>query len=358
VRAPFALVPAWFTLIAACGGDPLPSRILRQWTYATPAAAAPPGVGPEDRVLGVLREAAPAGGGELVTIQAANGLKIEGPHPGAPLSDHAPIFAAGRVVVISKIGKLVAINLAGEIAYTEPPGNGLGLTSPLTLAADGTLRVGTTAGSLITFNPETGAEIGRAEAGGAISTAPAAAAGGVAYAATDLGRVIGADAQGAIVFDRSVTPPASGPSVADNGDLWVGAGDGVVVFGADGTEKGRRARAARVVGTLPLPGGDALAWGEDGLIERLGPDASLRWSAASALSSPPPIYARPVLVPDQAVGFIDSRGIAHLVDAAGTERATLELGAAPLPEATVSDLGALLVSAGGSIEAIGFVLGE
>ncbi|MCC7385711.1 MAG: PQQ-like beta-propeller repeat protein [Deltaproteobacteria bacterium] len=343
-------------LMACGGGGEEVARIARQWTHEGPATTAPPGVGPERRVLVLLKDAAPEGGGQLVTLDDGTGRPIEGPFP-APLTDHAPVFSSGKIVVLTKIGKIVAMNLAGETLYTVPDGNGLGLSSPLAVAPDGSLRVGTTSGLLLGFAIEDGRELFRVDTQGAIASPLAVAPDGTTYAATDLGRLVGVDARGVVVFDRTVTPPASGPSVAASGEILVGEGSGVRIFGADGGERAAHARAARVVGTRLLDEGRFLAWGEDGVVEILRLDGGVETRFTTASASPPPVYAPPLPLPGGAFGVLDHLGKLHLVGADGVERTTFALAAEPLREvAQASTASVLLVAVGRTIEAVRFTM--
>jgi outer membrane protein assembly factor BamB len=352
-RGPLTILSS--VLFAACGGDgAVVGRVIQQWSFSAPAATAPPGVGPERRVIVVLKDAAPGAGGKLVTLEQANGMVLESPPDGAPLSEHAPLFASGKIFVMSKIGKLSALDLAGTTHFTVPDGDPLGPTGPLVAGPDGIVRVGTTSGFVLGFDPNDGSEKFRVEAGGAVSTAIGVAADGTAYAATDIGRVIGVSAAGLVVFDETVEAPASGPSVAPNGDVVVGEGTGVRIFSSDGNEKAKHPRAARVVGTRVLESGEILAWGEDGKLELLSAEGEARWSYSTAASSPPPIYARPRPVEEGAFGLIDSKGVAHLVDANGKALATLALDGEPSREVADSELNALFVSIGSTVRGVGF----
>lgn len=343
--------------LAGCGGGEITGRIGQQWTHDTPSAAAPPGVGPEQRVIAVLETAAPGAGGQLVTLEQGNGLVLEGPYDGAPLSQHAPLFAGGKIFVISKIGKLTALDLAGTTLFGVPEQGQLGPTSPLTAGSDDWVRVGTTSGMVLAFDSSDGSERMRAEAGGAITTPLAVASDGTTYAATDTGRVVGVSKTSVIVFDQQVDPPASGPSVLSSGDIAVGEASGLRIFSPQGAERLKHSRAARVVGTRALEDGGLLAWGEDGVVERLSADGTVELRYVTAASSPPPVYATPKPIGDR-LALIDSSGVVHLVDTDGTAMATLELGAEPLREVAEGEGNQLLITLGSTIRGLGFTIVE
>lgn len=306
-------------------------------------------------MLAVLRETGPSGG-QLVTLEQRTGGIIEGPHDGAPLSEHAPVFSNGKVFVISKIGKLYALDLAGMELFSKPDNGSLGPTSPLAVAPDGSIRVGT-ASELIGFDAKDGAEKFRTSAGGVISTLPAIKSDGTTYAATDLGRVFGVSSTGGVVFDRMVDAPASGVSVAPNGDVIAGEASGLRIFDSSGNEKLKHPRGARVVGTRVLENGDIVAWGEDGIVELLSSDGSVRFVFKTAASSPPPVYIRPLALSGGGLGIIDSAGTAHVVDPNGVALATLSLGAEPLREVSEAT-GSIFVAQGSTVRGIGFVIVE
>src|SRR5687768_13047106 len=127
---PFSLA-ASFAVAAACSGDPeAPATIAIRWTHERPSRAAPPTPGPERRVIVLLEENTPQGG-ELVTLEEGNGRTVEGPFDGTPLSEHAPVIAGTTIVFTTKIGKVSALNLAGQTVFSKPDAGMLGTTQPI-----------------------------------------------------------------------------------------------------------------------------------------------------------------------------------------------------------------------------------
>jgi hypothetical protein len=160
--------------------------------------------------------------------------------------------------------------------------------------------------------------------------------------------VLGISATGATVFTAAVNAPASGPSVS--GDrVAVGALDAVVVFERSGAMAFRAPRAARVVGTL-WDGSELLAWGEDGKLERYGPDGSV----INSFNAGPPIYGPVAILPTGKVAVFDSTGRAHRVTKEGVAEANLELGQEAGRQAAQTELGWVVVSVGSEAKALDF----
>lgn len=348
-------LPSALLLVAsgACASDPQASAgVAGAWTHDTPTDAAPPGVGPEGRTVVLVREAVTSGG-QLITLDQASGSTIEGPFDGVPLSDHAPLMLDATIFALTKIGALVGLDLAGEVRWTLPAPTP-SATSPLVVGPDRRVCWGTAAGDVVCAAAD-GTLRMRASLGEPIVTAPAVGADGRVYVATDTGRVVGVDMAGAVVFDVRVDGPASGPSVGPTGELAVGEAAGLRVFGPGGAEKWRHARAARVVGTT-WAGDRVLAWGEDGVVERLDASGRVELSfKTSSDSNPAPVYVTPVVLGSGALGVLDAAGTAHVVGGDGTPLATLALGGTPLREATVAAGGRMFLAIGTSVHALLFV---
>lgn len=324
----------------ACGGEE-PLRIAARWTHQATGPLAPAGRGPDGRVLVATR----GSGGLLRTLEEANGLMIEGPYETFP-TDHGPVAVGADLFLVSSVGRLVQLDLAGETRGTSALQ--LGRTSRLVAAPDGTLRLASTTGRLVAFGPGVEPSFD-ASFEGAADERLAVSGDGVTFVATDLGRVLGFDAGGQEVFRAQVSAPAAGPSAAGE-RVAVGEADGVRVFARSGAEVFRRPRAARVVGTRFLEGGDLLAWGEDGRLERLGPAGEVRFTFEAG----PPIYADVApLAGDRFVVF-DQGGTAHRLDAEGRVQATYALGGEPLRQISVGATGWLYVTVGDRLLAMDF----
>ena len=347
-------LPSALLLVAlgACASDPQATAgVVGAWTYDTPTDAAPPGVGPEGRTVVLVRDAATSGG-QLITLDQSAGSTIEGPFDGAPLSDHAPLMVDATIFVLNKIGGLVGLDLAGEVRWTlaSPTPSA---TSALVAAPDGRVCWGTAAGELVCAAAD-GTLRFRASLGDPIVSAPAVGADGRVYGATDTGRVVGVDATGAVVFEVRVDAPASGPSVGPGGEVAVGEAAGLRVFTAGGAEKWRHTRAARVVGTS-WTADRVVAWGEDGVVERLGATGTVELSfKTSSEGNPAPVYVAPVALGSGALGVLDAAGTAHVVGSDGASLATLALGGAPLREATAAG-SRMYVAIGRRVHALLFV---
>ncbi len=326
-----------------------------RWTHTAPAATAPAVGGPEGRVVVALSEDGPSGG-RLVTLEQANGLSVEGPFDGVALTDRPPLMVGARVYLVSKIGRVEGLDLAGQPLFSAPAAP-LGLTSPLAAAPDGSLRVVSTNGSLVALDGATGAERWRASVDVGVDSPLAVGAAGTTVVATSGGRVEGFDSGGPKVVDGRTGALASGPSVTADGGVVVGDADGVRSFDANGNERFDHPRAARVVGTRVLADGSVLAWGDDGLLERLDATGGtlMRYRTRPAGdANPPPIRANPVVLDEGRFGVVDESGRAHLIGPDGAALATLDLGAAPRSAIGVSDNGLALVSSGAEIRAIDF----
>ena len=331
---------------AGCGGDE-PSLVLgRRWTYTADVALAPPGVGVGDRVV-VATRAAP---GDLRTLEAADGRAVEGPFATLP-TDHAPIMVGTDIYLVAQVsGRLVRLDLAGQpLPVTSLS---LGATGPLAAAPDGSLRVAANRGALTILPGPEGTPI-EAPLPGVADTAPAIDASGVTFVATDVGRVLGIDALGATTFDVQVDAPASGPSVSA-ARVAVGSLTGVHVFDRGGQPVFTRPRGARVVGTRILADGDVLAWGEDGQLERLGPDGAVRFSLALG----PPIHAPVVVLPSLHFVVIDDDATASLVSPEGVivdqDVVAPDERGPPLRELAEGEGGAVFLTRGKTVTALSF----
>jgi hypothetical protein len=330
----------WATLglaLTACGGEDLASIVIR-WSTPAEGALAPPGEGPDRRILVAGKDS-----GTFLTLEAGTGRTVEGPFALFPTL-HAPVAIGADLYLVSSVGRIVRVNLAGETLPS--PAFALGRTGPPVVGADGALRLVATSGRLvIVAGEEVRADV---TVDGVAETAPAVANDGVTYVATDTGAVLGISATGATVFTAAVNAPASGPSVS--GDrVAVGALDAVVVFERSGAMAFRAPRAARVVGTL-WDGSELLAWGEDGKLERYGPDGSV----INSFNAGPPIYGPVAILPTGKVAVFDSTGRAHRVTKEGVAEANLELGQEAGRQAAQTELGWVVVSVGSEAKALDF----
>ena len=312
-------------LATACEGEPEP-KILIRWTHELASKAAPAGIGPERRVIVAVSEMVPDGGGHLAVIDEQIGTPLEGPFDNAQLTDHRPVLHENKIFVITKIGKLHAVDLGGTPVFTAPTGPPLGQTTPLAVAPDGSLRFATVAGDVYGFR------------------------------AADTGRLIGVDGTGGIAFDVQIGGQVHGPSV--RGDLiTVGDLDGVLGFGKDGVPRFDKPRAARIAGTAILPSQEILAWGDDGIVQLLDAngDQIMRYrSRPDGEANPPRIATEPKALAGDRFAVIDESGRAHLIDRDGRALVTVELGADPSPEITVASVGYVLVAVGNTIKAVDF----
>lgn len=330
-------------------------RVVELWHYDLPTKAAPPGIGAERRALIATSE---AGGntGTFVTLDQSGGLPIEGPFTGIPLTDHAPVMIGTTVFVVTKIGSIVALDLAGQTKFMKAPIGGPAQTSPL-LAVGDELRYGTASGLVVALDAATGDVRWQAALNDPVLNRPAAGPSGRTYAGTDLGRVVGLDGTGQIVFDQNVAAPAGACAVLPSGDVAIAAGDGLSLFSPSGTLKWKHPRAARVVGATAL-GDDVLAYGEDGLFERLDVGGNVKLSFRSRPASdmnPPPFYAAPLPLPKDGFGLLDGNGTAHLIDSTAKEHASFQGSVDILSEVGVSAVNSILVADKSSIRAIQFV---
>ena len=356
VAQPIQAIAALALLGVGCGKSEAVERVVELWHYDFPTAAAPPGIGPEHRTLGGVKEAT-GSTGRFVTLDQLTGLPVEGPYMDIPLTDHAPVMVGSTIILITKIGTIVGLDLAGQTRFMKPPIGGPGQTGPL-LAVGAEVRFGTADGLVVALDGATGDERWHAAVSDPVLTRVAAGPDGRTYATTDLGRVVGFDGSGQLVFDQTVPAPAGAPAVTGAGDIAVGSADGVVLFTANGTQKWKHPRAARVVATKAL-GNDVLASGEDGIFDRQSDGGAVKLSFRSRPMTdpnPPPFYAEPVTLGSDAFGLLDASGMAHLVDAAGQERASLSASMDILPEVAVSDFTSLIVADKSSLRAIQFTL--
>lgn len=332
----------------ACGDDAAPP-IISRWKHETAGPAAPPGLGPERRVVIARSE----GMGEVVTVDETNGVMVDAPFASFP-TEHAPVAAGSTLILVSTIGKVVGYNLAGETQFNAPDGSMLFETSPA-VSANGTIYLANTAGRVLGLSGADGSVVFDAAISGAVTTRPAVATYGTTFVATDTGRLAGISGSGAVTFDVALNAPASGPSVdPKTGNIACGELDGVRVVDQAGAEVFKHARAARVTGTTWTAGGELIAWGEDGVVERLSGSGSV----VSSFSAGPPIYADVHVLGNGDLAVIDSTGVARRVTAGGAEAARIELGGAPLNEIARGTNGFVFVAVGSSVVALDFELDQ
>jgi hypothetical protein len=108
------------------------------------------------------------------------------------------------------------------------------------------------------------------------------------------------------------------------------------------------------VGTRILADGDVLAWGEDGLLERLAPDGAVRFSLALG----PPIYCPVLALPSGELAVVDDDGTAYRVSADGVivdqQVVAPDESAAPLRELAQGSGGLVFVTRGKTVAALDF----
>lgn len=333
-----------FVSVAACGDDAQVS-IARRWTYTDTVALAAPGTGTDRRVV-VARKTGP---GQLQTLDAITGRNVEGPFDILP-TPHAPVMVAAEIFIVGQVsGRVAGLNLAGELV--DLADLSLGGTAPMVAAPDGGLRIASNRGMLhiIGLNRQTPLE---APLPGVSDTPPAVDSTGVTFVATDIGRVVGINASGSSVFDATVPAPASGVSVRDQ-LIAVGSLNAVHVFDRGGQLVFEHSRGARVVGTRFTENGDILAWGEDGVLDRLSPSGELRFS----LKVGPPIYTPVLEMPDGHLAVFDNDGTGYLVkDGAITDQIEVapEETAAPERQIARGPDGFIYVTRGNTVAAFDF----
>jgi outer membrane protein assembly factor BamB len=332
---------------AACGGGSGTPAVASRWKYDAPSDAAPPGIGPERRVIVALM----SGQGSVLTLDEQTGRKVEGPFMPLFPTSHGPAVSASKIMIVSSIGKIVAIDFGGHQIFAKPDMNGLGVTGPLQVAPDGSLRIAATSGHLFGLSASDGSTIFDAPIQGAAVSPLAIAGDGTTFAATDTGQITGFDAMGNKVFDQTVHAPASGPSVSSDGKVAVGEGDGLRVFDKSGTQVFMHPRAARVVGTSFIAGGGVIAWGEDGVFEILDGAGGV----VGSFNAGPPIYAEAIALASKNFAVVDRMGGLHLVDPKGKEIAHAMLPGQPLDDLVQGpSTGYLIMTVGRSIFGIDF----
>lgn len=300
-RALFVMV---FALTSACSGDD-PLQISRRWSQTYDSKVAAPAFGTAARVV-VARAAAP---GSIETLEALSGINIEGPFDTLP-TPHAPVMVGTELFVVGQVsGRGVRMNLAGELLpFFDPPAGG---TGPLVAAPDGSLRLTANRGVLMIIPADFSAHTEVPLTG--VSDSPVSVDDeGITFVATDLGSVVGIDRDGVTRFDVTVPGPASG--VSQTRDLVaVGALDGLYVFDRFGVGVFVHDRDARVVGTAFTDNGDIIAWGEDGRLDRVGPDGTPRFSVSVGAA----IYAEVKELPTGYFAVLNAEGTASLISPDG-----------------------------------------
>ena len=314
-----------------------------QWRTDLGATAAPPGLGSSDTLL-VATSAPP---GQVRGISQVSANTIHGPFD-TLTAQRAPVATGAEFFFVNTGGQIVRRNLAGERLDFAPLS--LGRPGPLVIGTDDILRIGTNQRVLAVRTD--GTTVFDVATTGAVDTAPAIDAAGHTYFALDTGLVIGIDSNGTEVFRQTIAGPASGPAVRGS-QLAVGGLDGVYAFDTgSGEQVFRHARDARVVGTRWLGTGELLTWGEDSLVELLGPDGSVVFSFDAGV----PVYTPVVPVPSDGFGVIDSMGRAYRVNRAGIAEDDATLGGTPSRQIAVTAEGWVAVAVGTEVVAVNFAL--
>jgi hypothetical protein len=332
-------------LASAC--TPAEPLIALRWDAELAGEAAPPGLGPERRVILALTGTM----GEISTHEQPTGLRIEGPFSTFPTA-HAPVASGGSAFIVSTVGRVVGLAIGSGMQTASGPSAPLGVTSPLALRGDGVLVVGSTSGRLFAMQPD-GATVYDVALSGPVDAAPAIAPDGTAYAAVfSPGRLAGVSPMGDIVFDQPLGESAGGVSVS-GGLVAAGDSTGARAFlRSSGAMMLERPRQARVTGTILLEDGSLFASGEDGIAERIAADGTVEWTARVGS----PIYANPVRANGEDFAVADSSGVLHWLDAeSGETVATYELGGEPKPEIIVGETGLVYVAVGRKVIALAFV---
>lgn len=347
----------WSCTLLACS-ELVEPKVEERWRYDAQAAATPPGLGPERRVVLALTSGLDDGLGGFVTLDERGPQPVEGPFGALPIAAPVPpVFVGSRVLFSTPIGRLVLADLAGQ--ELENVSLGQAPSTPTGFAMRGTqLSAATSNGELVTVEGVDGSVLLRTALGSVPTSAPVYGADGTLYVATDDGQVRGFDSLGQMQFRVTMSGLASGPCVRDDGVVVAGDGAGVKAFAQNGSPLYERPRPARVVGTVPLGAGQVLAYGEDGAVERLDPMGGLVWRFQTLESNPPPVYWPPVVLDADHVLIIDDSGRAHLVGAEGTALAHYDLGARANGPAVLGSTGLVFVSVGASLRALGVVFGQ
>lgn len=315
---------------AGCGGDEPEPSLRLAWTYQAAQVVAAPAAGPEDRIVIMLSEKTDTGMGQLLTLDAATGLVLEGPYEVATLTDHAPFVRGTDIYAVGKIGKIERHNLLGE-SLASFPATHLGVTSPIAFGDDGLLRIASTNGQLYGFDPSDGREVFKTTIDEGVDSPLAVHSDGTTYLASPLGRVESVKADGRKGFAISTGALASGASVDDSG-VVVGHAAGIDKFDHDGKKLFGHLRAAKVIGTRIRSNGDILAWGQDGVLESLSSTGETNFRFRTAPESdndPPTISVGPAEINSDHIVVADDLGKAHLLDKRGQPLASMDLPGIP-----------------------------
>lgn len=339
--------------VLGCGGETSPPQLLVAFDRALPARGAGVAAGPERRVAVALAEAG-AEGGELRVVDDGTGLPTEGPYPGLPIAAHAPVFVGTRVVLVGPIGKVSVVDLAGAIEREAPLPGGPSPTTPLTRIDATRVAYASTSGALHVLDVATGAFEPTRTFGGVPSAAVASRASGELAVGTDTGRVHVFDSTGREAWTYDAPGAIGALAFADDGSVWLGRAGAVERLTAPGVVAATRARAGNVTG-LATRGAELMAWGDDGVVERLAADASVTARARTrpdADPNPPAVAAPPAVLADGSMIVADASGRAHWFDPSGATRATAELGGAPAPSSAETARGTLVLAVGARVVAL------
>lgn len=341
------------TALVGCGGESGSAQLLVAFDRALPARGAGVGAGPQRRVAVALAEAGPEGG-ELRIVDDGTGIAIEGPFPGLPIAAHAPLFVGTGVALVGPIGKVSVFDLAGQTEREAALPGGPSPTTPLTRIDQNRVAYASTSGDLHVLDVARGVFEDPRRLSGVPSAKVAARPAGNLAVGTDTGRVHVFDATGGAAWTYDAPGAVGALAFAEDGRLWLGRAGAVERIDAPGTVGVTRARVGNVTG-LMARGAELVAWGDDGVVERLTLEGVVVTRARTRPDSdanPPAVAAPPAVLDDGSMIVVDASGRAHWFDASGATRATAELGGAPAPSSVQTERGTLVLTVGARVVAL------
>ena len=220
----------------------------------------------------------------------------------------------GKVLVGDAAGRLRALNPSdGTFAWSK---TGLGTVRGVVVAPDGTIFAGTDLGLLVAFDPD-GTEKFRLQAAAGVTSAPALAANGDVYWATQDRHLARTTSTGntiwSVAFDDGVI--ASSPAIGPDGTIVAGAGASLLAISPDsGAVKWRIGLGAPVTTTPAVaPDGSVYAGSDNGLLTAATGAGQVRWQYQAGGA----IMSSPALGPDGLIYFGSGDANFYVLDQSG-----------------------------------------
>lgn len=339
--ASFGLAIAGLT---GCGEDPA-LAVAELFTIEAMGAVAPPGRGPDDRLVIASRPP----GAQISTFDVDSGVVVDPPFTAFP-TEQGALQVGRRLAVVTPVGRFAVYELDGtQVALA--PSAALGRTGPLVAGPSNTARVVTTSGRLVGIDVDGNTVLDAALQGAGVG-APVVTAGGDSIVSTDLGNLQGFASDGTPRFTVPLAPPLSPPALVGDDLVVVVTGDGISGYGLDGSARFEIAGTSGLAGVLGASDGSGMAWSTDGRLVRFDSSGSVQFEINLATGTRFP----PVALPEGRAGWVGDDGVARTIGSEGTVVAERALAAPPTGPALQGTRARAYIPMGNRVVAVDFAL--